>query len=274
MLMSHRRTDPVDMAMMDSLEQKVALITGASRGIGSATARALAAEGVDVVLLARSEDRLRELADALETEQGVDTHVAATDITDADAVNRAVQAAVTSLGRLDIVVNNAAAGTVEYDDRFEESSVAECGRIIETNLTGAINVTHATLSHVRERQGNVIFVGSSAAMRPRPGSMIYSASKWGLRGFALSLEAHVGQDGIAVTSIHTSLVRTERWADVPPGAGAEPEEIARAVVYAATQPAHSTISELTVHRRDILGKFVPDGVDIDLAFELPEQDSS
>lgn len=254
----------------ERLDGKAALITGASRGIGRATAEALASNGVDVALLARSESRLESIAASIESEFAVDTEVCVADVTNPTEVRSEVQRSVASFGDLDILVNNAGIDTAGYDDRFEEASLEVCERIIQTNLTGSVNVTHAALPSIRANQGNIIFVGSSAAMRPRPGAMIYAASKWGLRGFALSLEAHAGQDGIGVSIIHTSLVRTERWHDVPRGEAAEPDELARAIIFAASQAPHTTISELTVHRRDILGKFVPEEVDLDLAFDHPE----
>lgn len=248
------------------LGNRVALVTGASRGIGAATVRALGAAGASVALLARDEERLELVATELDTP----TLVCAADVTDPDACHNAVADTVDRFGALDILVNNAGLGGVEYQ-HFEDADPAAIANVVDVNLTGAITMTHAALPWIRERQGNVIFVGSSAAMRPRAGAAVYAASKWGLRGFALSLEAHAGADGVAVTSIHTSLVRTDRWADVPAGGAAEPEEIARAVCYAAGQPGHTTVSELTLHRRDILGRFVPADVDIEPSFAPPEQ---
>lgn len=248
------------------LTDRVALVTGASRGIGAATARALGAAGASVALLARDEERLERVAAEIEPP----TMVLVADVTEPAACRAAVETTVEQLGGLDVLVNNAGVGGVDYE-RFEDADPAAIARVIDVNLTGAITMTGAALPWIRERQGHVIFVGSSAAMRPRAGAAVYAASKWGLRGFALSLEAHAGADGVAVTSIHTSLVRTDRWADVPAGAAADPEEIARAICYAAGQPGHTTVSELTLHRRDILGTFVPADIDIDPSFEPSEQ---
>lgn len=258
------------MAPNHSIADSTALITGASQGIGAATARAFAAAGANVAVLARRREPLETVVEDLEAVNDINAVAVLADITDDAAVQRAVEQAKDALGGIDILVNNAGIGGVDYA-RFEEASACAIHNVIETNLTGAILVTRAALPSIRERQGNIIFVGSSAAMRPRPGSAVYAASKWGLRGFAQSLEAHAGADGVAVTSIHTSLVRTDRWADVPPGGGAEPDEIAEAILYAATQPSHTTVSELTLHRRDILGKFVPPTIDLEPGFDPPEQ---
>ena len=257
----------------ERLHGKGALITGASRGIGRAIAGAFAAEGANVALLSRDEVALEALADELAAAYDVDTVVVPADVTETPAVTAAVQEAIDQFDGLDVLVNNAGLGAVGYDEQLTQVDPTDCARVIETNLTGAITVTHAALPAITSAQGTVIFIGSSAAMRPRGGAMIYAASKWGLRGFALSLEANVGQDGVAVSTIHTSLVRTDRWADVPPGEAAEPDEIARAAIYAATQPPHSTVSELTLHRRDILGSFVPSEIDLERPFDDPSEPS-
>lgn len=251
----------------DRFDGKAALVTGASTGIGRAAAIALAERGARVSLLARTESDLRRVADGIEDEYGVDTVVAPADVTNADEVRGAVDATVDEFGRLDVLVNSAAGGSVGFDERVEEPPVEEYGDVIESTLTGTVNVTHVALPHVRETKGNVIFIGSSAGRLPRPGAPIYAAAKWGVRGFALSLEAHAGQDGVAVSLINTTAVRTERWDHLDPGQAAEPEELGRAVVYAASQAPHTTVSEINLHRRDLLGKFVPSEIDLDLAFD-------
>jgi NADP-dependent 3-hydroxy acid dehydrogenase YdfG len=140
---------------------------------------------------------------------------------------------------------------------------------MEVNVFGMYYVTHAALPHLRESTGNLVFVGSSAGKLPRPGAPVYAGSKWWTRGFALSVEAHVGLDGVGVTLVNPTAVRTQMWRDeLRPGEAAEPEEVAAVIAFAAEQEKHSTLSEVDLFRRDMLGTFVPRDLDLDLSFDL------
>lgn len=257
------------MASDEPLDGDVALVTGASRGIGAASARALAAAGADVVLAARSEDRLEDVAAEIESEHGVRAVAAPTDVRDPEAVAATVDAAVDELGRLDALVSNAGLTGEGYDERLEETSIEEFRRVTEVNVFGTFYATRAALPHLRETNGTLVFVGSSAGKLPRPGAAVYAASKWWTRGFALSVQAHAGQDGVAVSLISPTAVRTRMWDELSRGEAAEPEEVAALVVAAASQPPHSTLSEVDLFRRDLLGKFVPAEIDLEPAFDTP-----
>jgi len=244
-------------------------VTGASAGIGEATARALAADGADVALVARREGILAELAADIEKAYGVDAIGLPTDVRDHEAVAAAVADTVDKFDGLDVVVNNAGVTDEGFDEHMEEQSIESFHQLMEVNVFGMYYVTHAAMPYLRESKGNLVFIGSSAGKLPRPGAPVYAGSKWWTRGFALSVEAHVGQDGIGVTLVNPTAVRTQMWRDeLQPGEAAEPEEVAAVVTFAAEQESHSTLSEVDLFRRDMLGTFVPRELDLDLSFEL------
>lgn len=241
------------------LTGKTAVVTGASSGVGTATARALAAEGADVSLAARRESRLESLVTDLESESGVQALAVPTDVRDETAVDALIETTVETFGGIDVLVNNA--GLARGQD-VESMATDDYRTMMETNTDGVFFATRAALPHLREREGNVIFVGSFAGQYPRPFNPVYAATKWWVRGFALSVEAAVGGDGVAVTVVNPSEVRTEfgseygeSFADrFEPGEVTEPEEVAAAIVFAARQDG-STISEIDVYRRDKLTFF-------------------
>jgi NADP-dependent 3-hydroxy acid dehydrogenase YdfG len=236
------------------------LVTGASSGIGAATVRRVAADGADVALLSRSEDRLRELADEVASDHGVETHVVPSDVRDSAEVAAAVESTVETLGPLTGVVVNAglARGSdVESmtDDQFQTMQ--------GVNTAGAFYTARESLAALRETAGTVVFIGSFAGKYPRPFNPVYAATKWWIRGFATSLAAQVGEDDIGVTVVNPSEVRTEfESADGTPfaevfaeGEVTEPEEVADAVAFALSQDPPTTVNELDVYRRDKFGHF-------------------
>jgi len=253
--------------MTRPLDGDAAIVTGASSGIGAATARALAREGADVALAARREDRLRALADEIESETSADveTAVVPTDVTDSAAVDALVEATVERFGGLDLYVNNAGlaygSDVTEMDDEAYRTMMA-------VNCDGMFYGTRAALPHLRDSQGALVFVGSFAGEYPRPFNPIYAATKWWTRGFAKSVSAQVGDDDVAVTIVNPAQVRTEF--SVPsfdsgedaetfeerfePGEAIEAEEVADAIVFAAKQ-SPSMISELDLYTRDKLTMF-------------------
>ncbi|NHN58498.1 MULTISPECIES: SDR family oxidoreductase [Halorussus] len=243
----------------DPLDGKAALVTGASSGIGEAAVHALAHDGADVALAARREKILDEVARTVEDEYGVETLVAPTNVRDEDSVEGTVEATVEEFGRLDVLVNNAG---LARGDSVEEMTTGEYDTMMETNVDGVFYAARAAVPHVRETKGNLIFVGSFAGKFPRPFNPVYAASKWWVRGFAHSLEGNVGDDGVAVTVVNPSEVRTEfgsaygeSFAErFDEGEVTEPEEVAEAIAFAARQEK-STVSELDIYRRDKFSEF-------------------
>jgi len=246
------------MAAGTSLDGQAAIVTGASSGIGTATAHALARDGAAVALAARRRERLEEIADRLQTEYDAETLVVPTDVRDDAAVADLIESTVEAFGGLDLLVNNA--GLVRGAD-VEDLSTEDYRTMMETNTDGMFFATREAIPHLRDAAGTIVFIGSFAGQYPRPFNPVYAASKWWTRGFAKSVSAEVGDD-VAVTTINPSEVRTEFGSvygesfeeRFDEGEVTEPEEIAEAVVFAATQ-GPSMASEIDMYRRDKLTMF-------------------
>lgn len=240
----------------------VALITGGSSGIGAATARRLADAGTDVVLASRDESSLAAVAADCEA-AGVDALAVPTDVTDREAVEALIDATTERFGRLDTVVVNAGIGEAR-DVPLDELPVEQFERVTATNVHGAYYTARAALPALRASDGSLVFVGSYKGKHPSTSTPIYAASKWWLRGFALSVAGRVGPDGVGVTLVNPSGVTTgfggefrertnERALD--DATTLDPSDVAAAVAYAVDQDAPATVTELDVNRRDIYERF-------------------
>jgi len=241
------------------LDGKVALVTGASSGIGEATARALAAEGAAVALCARRVDRIETLAKELD-EAGGQALVVELDVTDEAACRSAVDRTVGELGGLDVVVNNAG---VMLLGPIVDADTTDWRRMIETNVLGLMYMTHAALPHLLERRGDVVQVSSVAGRTANASSGVYNASKWAVNAFSESLRQEVTTQGVRVTVVEPGAVATEltdhithqetkdstreRIGKMRP---LQSEDIAEAVLYAVTQPPHVAVNEILVRPTD------------------------
>jgi 3-oxoacyl-[acyl-carrier protein] reductase len=203
---------------MNPLSGKTALVTGASRGIGAAIARRLAADGAQVAITyARGADAAREVVSAIEAAGGAAIAIQA-DATDPKAVSAAVDQVVGKFGRLDILVNNA--GTA-IPKPFEETTLEEMDQVIDLNLRGVFIATQAALKHLGEG-GRIISIGSCVGERMMtPGLVAYSATKGAVKMFTQGLSREVGSRGITVNAIQPGPIDT----DLNPAAGdwAEPQ---------------------------------------------------
>ena len=191
---------------MESLKGKSAIITGAGRGIGRAIAIALAAEGVNVGLISRSNNDLLKLKDELKT-YAVKTAIAIADVADILAVNQAVNTIQKNLGPIDILINNA--GIAKFG-KFLELEPSEWEDQIKVNLFGVYYVTRAVLPQMIERQtGDIVNISSSAGLKGSPMTSAYSASKFGVMGLSDSLMQEVRKHNIRVTALNPSTVVTD-----------------------------------------------------------------
>jgi NADP-dependent 3-hydroxy acid dehydrogenase YdfG len=221
-------------------EPKVMLITGAGTGIGAATARQAAATGWRLVLTARSEDRLRELA----AELGGDEVAIAQrcDVADWDDQQAIVRVALDRFGGLDAVFANAGFGAKRG---FLEESVEHWKAMIDTNVLGVALSIRGALSHFREQgRGHFVLTSSVAGRRALPGSL-YGATKHAVTAMGESLRQEVSDSDIKVTLIEPGMTDTPFFDDRPDGA-LEPDDIARAVMYALEQPAHVDVNEMLI----------------------------
>jgi len=241
------------------LAGKVAIVTGASAGIGRATARMLAGAGAAVVLAARRADRLHGLAHEI-AEAGGQALAVACDVTIPAQVESVVATATDAYGRIDILVNNAGVMRV--------APVAECRsddwlRMVAVNVNGVLLFLAAVLPGMIERSsGHIVNIGSLAGRRPFPGGAVYSATKFAVRSLTWGLHLELGAaHGIRVTDIQPGLVATELLDDDPRTKEAweaawserrtlDAEDVARAVLFATTAPEHVSVNELLLRPTD------------------------
>ncbi len=191
---------------MESLQGKIALVTGAGKGIGRAIAIALANEGAHVGLIARTEKDLQAVAAEIET-TGVKTAIATADVSDLQSVNAAVNSIQKTLGNIDILINNA--GTGKFG-KFLDLEPAEWENQVKVNLFGVYYVTRAVLPQMIERQtGDIINISSTAGLKGAAATSAYSASKFGVMGLSESLMLEVRKHNIRVTALNPSTIVTE-----------------------------------------------------------------
>jgi NADP-dependent 3-hydroxy acid dehydrogenase YdfG len=239
--------------MSNNIRGKVAVITGASSGLGEATARLLSAEGANVVLGARRADRLRALAREL-TGRGGKALAIITDVTQLDQVKKLVDAAVETYGRIDVMINNAG---LMPQSLLERLKIDEWDRMIDVNLKGVLYGIAAALPHMkRQKAGHFINVSSVAGHRVGPGFAVYAATKYAVRALSEGLRQEVKPYNIRTTVISPGAVATELPNSVTdPDAGARirkfygevaipADSFARAVAFAITQPEDVDINEI------------------------------
>lgn len=217
----------------------VLLITGASSGIGAATARHAAEAGYRLVLGARSTDRLDALADEL---GGAERALALRcDVTEWEDQQALVRAALDAFGRVDVVFANAGFGAARG---FEAESVEHWRAMVLTNVYGAALTIRATLGTLRESTGHLLLTGSLAGRRALSGSL-YSATKFAVTAMGEGARLELNGTGVRVTLIEPGQVDTPFFDD--PGEGRlTPEDIARAVMWAVGQPPHVDVNELLI----------------------------
>jgi clavulanate-9-aldehyde reducatase len=243
--------------MAETLEGRAAAITGASAGIGEATALALARAGAAVAITARRGERLEQLAARIEEEGGrALAHPA--DLADERGARGFVEAAYEHLGRLDILVNNAG---VMLLGPVEGADINDWRRMVEVNVLGLLYCTHAALPVMREQgSGHIVNLSSVAGRHANAGSAVYNLTKFGVNAFSEALRQEVTGGGIRVTIIEPGYVATELQGQNRDPAVRErigqmreeigdvlqAEDIADAILHAVTRPAHVSVNEMLI----------------------------
>lgn len=224
---------------------KVALITGASSGIGEDLARWFVGAGHRVVLTARSPDRLRSLADAL----GGDHALAVPgDVTEPADQQAALDAALDTWGRLDVAIANAGSGRGRgFLDTDEDPEAWRT--MVLTNVYGVALTARVALPHLVATRGHLVLMGSVGGRVTIDGSL-YSATKWAVTGMAQAIRAEVHTTGVRVTVIQPGKVATPFFEGAPPPDCVEPEDVTAAVAYAISQPTRVDVNEVVLRPID------------------------
>jgi NADP-dependent 3-hydroxy acid dehydrogenase YdfG len=242
----------------NSLAGKSVLITGASAGIGWATALAFAEKGAQVVVTARREQRLRELCDLIGAHDGKAVFHAG-DAAEEATAQSCVALAVKQFGKLDILINNAGAGNYK---NLVDTSAAEYDALMDANMKSSFLFTrHAAPVMIEQKGGEILFISSVAGLQGYAGEAVYCASKFAQIGFAQALDGELRKHGIKVGTICPGGVKTEfavgkgrTEEGVKNSYMMEPHEVAEAIVFACTQPRNARILQMTVRHMGEPGK--------------------
>ncbi|MBI1401852.1 MAG: SDR family NAD(P)-dependent oxidoreductase [Porphyrobacter sp.] len=218
------------------------LITGASSGIGAATARTAAQRGWRVALLARSADKLESLAGKI----GKHALALPCDVTDRDALKRAIDGAAEHFGGLDAVFANA--GTGVSRPGIEKGDPEEWRQMIDLNILAVLDTAHAAIPHLKKTKGHFVVTGSKAGRDHMKGS-VYSATKWFIHGFGENLAEEMREWGGRATVIAPGMVNTAFFDEDKPGK-IQPEDVAEAVLFALEQPRTAAVREVYIMPND------------------------
>jgi NADP-dependent 3-hydroxy acid dehydrogenase YdfG len=247
----------------DRLDGSTAIVTGASSGIGEATAKGLAEQGANVVLAARREAELETLAEEIEAEGG-EALAVPTDVTNEADIDALVDRTREGFDSIDVLVNNAGVMLLEPVDRADRANFRQ---MVEVNLLGLMNLTHAVLPVMKDQgAGHIVNVSSAAGRRAGPNSSGYNATKFGVNGFTEALRQEVTTEGIRTTLIEPGAVETELQEHIPDEevreqveegliesiTPLESEDIARSILYVLTQPQRVNVNEILVRPTDQL----------------------
>jgi ribitol 2-dehydrogenase len=234
---------------MEGLESKVIIITGASSGIGAATARLLSAHGAKVVLAARSADKIRALAKGL----GETALAVTTDVTKSKSVISLVEKTIKHFGHVDVLFANAG---IYIPGEVSEGNPDDWAKLMDVNVNGVLRCVHAVLPHMmKQKSGDILITSSISGFVDIHWEPVYSASKHAIQGFVHTLRRQVAKDGIRVGAVAPGRVANELWGiheeaeitkHVKKRISLRSEDVAEAVLYILSQPRHVTIRDLVI----------------------------
>ena len=238
------------------LTGKVAVVTGASSGLGQQFARALSEQGCDVAILARRKERLEEFSKELK-QNGQDCLPVSCDVTDEESIKNAIKAVVDHFGKIDILVNNA--GVVEYSSGLHDHTTAQWDKVLDTDLKGVfLMAREVSTIMMKQKYGRIVSMSSVVGVMGNAGQVNYAASKSGIIGMTMSLAREVGSRGITVNAVAPGFIQTamtdvlsddikeQMKSQIPLGAFGSVQDIANAVVFLASDEA-KYITGQTLH---------------------------
>ncbi|HLR15968.1 MAG TPA: SDR family oxidoreductase [Bacillota bacterium] len=238
---------------MTTLMKKTAIVTGASTGIGSAIATHLAMEGVDVCLLARNEEKLKEKEIEIKKVAKGNILTISADVSNREDVQMAIKETEEKLGTIDFYINNA--GQM-LNGIVTEGQVEDWEKMIDVNIKGILYGIHEVLPTMKKQSfGHIVNIASVSGLEVTKNSTVYSATKFAVRAISMGLEKELARTGVRVTNISPGMVQTDLTASyVEKDAHAhqrervplQTEDIARAVIYALSQPTYVNVNEITV----------------------------
>ena len=253
------------------MSAKCALVTGASRGFGRATAERLSASGSDLILLARREERLLQQRADLEKRHKIKVTIAAVDVRDKSQIEKFVHAHQSALAQTDVLINNA--GLAKGGDKLSDGKLADWDEMIDTNIKGLLYISRAVIPFMLNQQkGHIVNIGSVAGRWVYPGGAVYCATKFAVRALSEGLRMDLFGTPLRVTNIEPGLAETEfsqvRFNDVDrakavyKGVDAlQANDVAESILWCLQRPQHVNIQELVIfptqqaaiqqiHRRD------------------------
>lgn len=239
--------------------KKLALITGATAGIGEACAEEFARRGYDLILTGRRQDRLKMVCEKLAARYGVEALPVCFDISSRSETEKALKSVDTKLERLDVLINNA--GLAQGTDLAPQASIDDWEMMIDTNVKGLMIVTRICLPYLQKRRGHIVNLGSVAGRWVYPGGAVYCATKFAVRAFTEGLRLDLMGSGVRVTNIQPGMVETEfslvRLKDEAKAKavykGMDPltaGDIAETVAWCVDRPQHVNIQELVIYPTD------------------------
>ena len=241
---------------MNNIKDKVILITGASSGIGKATATSLAQQGAKLVLAARNDEKLKEISEELSQDNNI-VKYKQTDVTNIQDVNELAQFAIDNYGRIDVLINNAGVMPLSL---MHNKKIDEWNSMIDVNIKGVLNGIYSVISGMRnQNSGHIINISSVAGHLVTPGSAVYSGTKFAVRAITegLRMEESSQNSNIRATIIcpgatNTNLTQTITDSDVEGNVSSvyettiEPNDMARAIAFAINEPSNVAVNELIV----------------------------
>jgi len=232
---------------MNTVKDKVIIVTGGGQGLGAAICKILSEDGATVIPVDIQKNKLKDIVQEIKKSNGK-VEGFEMNVTDESSVKKTIQQIIDKYQKIDAVINNAG---IDFTLSVEEMNYDQFRRVIEVNLCGPFNVSKAVYTHMKQNgNGHIVNIASTAAKRAWPNASAYHASKWGLLGFSHALHSEARKDNIKVTALVAGGMQTpfllDRFPDIDPSILQDPRNVAETVKYILCQPKETVIPEVMV----------------------------